>query len=101
VLSVLLGNLRQKRIYHNYSDYKTKFSTPLAIFTETHRFEILILAFHLTRVRLHNKIMQATSRIIQNHENVYVCSTGNGEAEHRKYKRLKLGGGHVNDRSSV
>jgi hypothetical protein len=24
-----------------------------------------------------------------------------GEARHRKYKRLKLGGGHVYDRSSV
>jgi hypothetical protein len=26
---------------------------------------------------------------------------GQGEAQHRKYKRLKLGGGHVYDRSSV
>jgi hypothetical protein len=29
------------------------------------------------------------------------CYIGQGEARHRKYKRLKLGGGHVYDRSSV
>jgi hypothetical protein len=30
---------------------------------------------------------------IQNHENENVCNIGKGEAQHRKYKRLKLGGG--------
>jgi hypothetical protein len=38
---------------------------------------------------------------IQNHENENVRYIGQGEARHRKYKRLKLGGGHVNNRSSV
>jgi hypothetical protein len=38
---------------------------------------------------------------IQNHENENVRYIGQGEARHRKYKRLKLGGGHVYDRSSV
>jgi hypothetical protein len=35
---------------------------------------------------------------------LYIISTlkiGQGEAPHRKYKRLKLGGGHVYDCSSV
>jgi hypothetical protein len=32
---------------------------------------------------------------VQNHENETVRYIGQGEARHRKYKRLKLGGGHV------
>jgi hypothetical protein len=45
----------------------------------------------------------ATSKaleFIQNHENEYACSIGQGEARDRKYKRLKLGGGQSYDRSS-
>jgi hypothetical protein len=38
---------------------------------------------------------------IQNHENAIVRYKGQGEARHRKYKRLKLGGGHVYDYSSA
>jgi hypothetical protein len=40
---------------------------------------------------------------VQNHENENenVRYIGQGEAPHRKYKRLKLGGGHVYDCSSV
>jgi hypothetical protein len=34
-------------------------------------------------------------------ENENVRYIGQGEARHRKYKRLKLGVGHVYDRSSV
>jgi hypothetical protein len=48
--------------------------------------------------------MQATSRIIQNHENENVHYIRQGEALHRKLKlklKLKLGGSHVYDRSSV
>jgi hypothetical protein len=36
-----------------------------------------------------------------NHENENVRYIGQGEAPHRKCKRLKLGGGHVYDCSSV
>jgi hypothetical protein len=36
-----------------------------------------------------------SSEVIQNDENVRYI--GQGEAPHRKYKRLKLGGGHVYD----
>jgi hypothetical protein len=39
--------------------------------------------------------------VIQNHKNENVRYIGQGEARHRKDKRLKLGGGHVYDRSSV
>jgi hypothetical protein len=42
-------------------------------------------------------MQQATDA--QNHENVR-C-TGQGEAQHRKYKRLEVGGGHLQDFSSA
>jgi hypothetical protein len=38
--------------------------------------------------------------VIQNHDNENVRNVGQGEARHRKYKRLKLGGGQAYDRSS-
>jgi hypothetical protein len=41
------------------------------------------------------------TEVIQNHENENVCYIGQGEAQHRKYKRLKLGGDHLYDCSSV
>jgi hypothetical protein len=41
-----------------------------------------------------------TTEVIQNHENEHVRNIGQGEARHRKYKRLKLGGGQAYDRSS-
>jgi hypothetical protein len=34
---------------------------------------------------------------MQNHENEHVRSIGQGEARHRKYKLLKLGGGQAYD----
>jgi hypothetical protein len=47
------------------------------------------------------KICRQQAEVIQNHDNENVRFIGQGEAQHRKYKRLKLGGGHVYDRSSV
>jgi hypothetical protein len=47
------------------------------------------------------KICRQQAEVIQNHDNELVRFTGQGETQHRKYKRLKLGGGHVYDRSSV
>jgi hypothetical protein len=38
--------------------------------------------------------------MIQNHENEHVRDIGQGEARHRKYKRLKLGDDQAYDRSS-
>jgi hypothetical protein len=38
--------------------------------------------------------------LIQNHDNENVRTIGQGEPRHRKYKRLKLGGGQAYDRSS-
>jgi hypothetical protein len=44
------------------------------------------------------KSCRQQAEVIQNHENVRYI--GQDEAPHRKYKRLKLGGGHVYDCSS-
>jgi hypothetical protein len=43
------------------------------------------------------KSCRQQAEVIQNHENENenVRYIGQGEAPHRKYKRLKLGGGHV------
>jgi hypothetical protein len=46
------------------------------------------------------KLCRELVEIILNHENANVRK-GQGETPHRKYKRHKLGGSHVYDRSSV
>jgi hypothetical protein len=46
------------------------------------------------------KLCRQQAEVIQNHENENFRNTGVGEARHRKYKRLKLGDGQANDRSS-
>jgi hypothetical protein len=47
------------------------------------------------------KLRRQQAEVIQNHVNENVRNIGQGEALHRKYKRLKLGGGQAYDRSSV
>jgi hypothetical protein len=46
------------------------------------------------------KLCRQQAEVIQNHENEHVRSIEQGETRHRKYKRLKLGGGQAYDRSS-
>jgi hypothetical protein len=41
------------------------------------------------------------AEVIQNHENEHVRDIGQSDARHKKYKRLKLGGGQAYDRSNV
>jgi hypothetical protein len=59
-------------------------------------------AFHIPYVYdyITNSCRQQ-AEVIQNHENGNVRYIEQGEARHRKYKRLNLGGGHVYDCSSV
>jgi hypothetical protein len=53
-------------------------------------------AFHIPYVYDYiTKSYRQQVEVIQNHENENVRYIGQGEAQHRKYKRLKLGGGHV------
>ena len=47
------------------------------------------------------KLCKRQAEVIQNHDNKNISTMGQGEAQHRKYKRLKLGGGQAYDRSSV
>jgi hypothetical protein len=44
--------------------------------------------------------MQAKSRSHTKSENENVRNNGPGESQHKKYKRLELGGGQAYDRSS-
>jgi hypothetical protein len=46
------------------------------------------------------ELSRQQAEVIQNHKNVIVRNIGQGEARHRKYKRLKLGGGQAYDRSN-
>jgi hypothetical protein len=47
------------------------------------------------------KLCRQQAKVIQNHDNEHVRSIGHGEARHRKYKRLKLGGGEAYERSGA
>jgi hypothetical protein len=46
------------------------------------------------------KLCRQQPKVTENQKNEHVRSTGQGKARHRKYKRLKLGGSQVYDRSS-
>jgi hypothetical protein len=46
------------------------------------------------------KLCGKKAEVIQNNVNEHVRGIGQGEARHRKYKRIKLGGGQANDHSS-
>jgi hypothetical protein len=50
-------------------------------------------------ITVEDRIERDRAEVIQNHENELVRGIGQGEAKHRKYKRLKLGGGQAYDRS--
>jgi hypothetical protein len=46
------------------------------------------------------KLCRKQAEVIWTNENEHVRGIGQGEERHRKYKRLKLGGGQAYDRSS-
>jgi len=47
------------------------------------------------------KLCRWQATVILNHGNVNICNIGQGEAQHRKYERLRLDDGQANDRSVV
>jgi hypothetical protein len=60
------------------------------------------VAFHVPYVYKYIiKLCRIQAEITQNHENENVCNIGQGETQHRKYKRLELGGSHLWNCSSV
>jgi hypothetical protein len=46
------------------------------------------------------KLCRQQTKVILNHNNENIRNIGQGESRHRKYKRLKLGGSQIYDRSS-
>jgi hypothetical protein len=44
------------------------------------------------------KLIMQQVEVTRNHENDNFRNTGNGEARHRKYTRLRLGSGQAHDR---
>jgi hypothetical protein len=62
----------------------------------------LLLAFKIPYVYDYiTKLCRRQAEVVLNHENPNVRAIGQGEARHRKHKRLKLGGGQVYDHSGV
>jgi hypothetical protein len=45
-------------------------------------------------------LFRQQAEVVQNHENEHVRSIGKGEARHRKYNKVNLGGGQAYDHSS-
>jgi hypothetical protein len=61
----------------------------------------LHLAFRIPYVCEYiTKLCRQQAEVIQNYDNKKFRNIGQGEARYRKYKRLKLGGGHSHVRSS-
>jgi hypothetical protein len=58
-------------------------------------FQIAYVYYYIT------KLCRRQAEIIHNYENENVRNIGQDEIPHRKHKRLKLGGGHLYDSSSV
>jgi hypothetical protein len=54
-------------------------------------FQFLYLYDYIT------KLCRQQAQVIQNHENSHIQNTGQGKAQHRKYKRIKLGGAQAYD----
>jgi hypothetical protein len=92
--------LMQIRTFWNCSACKTRLSAPLVIPRCTPVPE-LHMAFQVPYVYGYiTKLCGQQAEVIQNNGNANVRDIGKGEARHRKYKRLKLGGGQAYGRSS-
>jgi hypothetical protein len=57
-------------------------------------FKIIYIYDHIT------KLWRMQAEVVLNHRNPIVRGIGQGKAMHRKYKRLKLGGGQAYDCSA-
>ena len=58
------------------------------------------LAFKILQVKeFITELCTQQAEAIQNHKSINICNIGQGEAQHTKYKRLKLAA--VNVRSSI
>jgi hypothetical protein len=46
------------------------------------------------------KLCRQQAKVIQDYKKANACNNEHGEARHRKYKKLKVGGGQAYDHSS-
>jgi hypothetical protein len=82
----------------SYLSKLTMLYAPLEIFQDAHRSTICTRLSNFRMYTIYNKLRRQQAEVIQNRVNEHVRSIG--EARHRKYKRLKLGGGQAYDPSS-
>jgi hypothetical protein len=97
------GNLWLISIYLNFNTlHKIGFSAAMEISRHTTSVQDIHVVFQIPYVYDHiTKLCRKQAEVIQNHENENVRYIAQGEAQHRKYERLKLGGGHLYECSSV
>jgi hypothetical protein len=75
----------QNKVLHTTGNFRRR--TPVR---ELHKaFNILYIYDYITQ------LCRQQAEVIQNNENANVCNIGQGEARHRKHKRLKLDGGQA------
>jgi hypothetical protein len=86
--------MKLQRLQNTVLRFTDKFpwSTPIHDMHMT--FQIQYVCDYIT------KLCRQQSQVIQNHGNAHVCNIGEGEARHRKYKKLKLDGAQVYGHSS-
>jgi hypothetical protein len=95
------GNLQQKHLLKMQRVQKRVLRT-IGNFLRHTSISDMHVAFHVPNVYDYiTELCRRQAKIIHNHENENVRNTGQGETPHRNYKRLILGGGHLQDRSSV
>jgi hypothetical protein len=63
---------------------------------------VICTSFKLPYIYVYiKKICRKQAEVVQNHENANVRNIGQGEARHRKYKKLKPDGSQAYDYSSA
>jgi hypothetical protein len=77
------------------------YACPAREFPRNTPIRVLYISFQIPYVYDYiTKLCRHQAKVIQHHENIHVRHTGQGEARHRKYKRLKLGDGQASGRLS-
>jgi hypothetical protein len=90
-----LGDCGRQRQAKQSSPRHWKFSKAHTVSRFAHVFQTSVIYDYIT------KLCKQQAEVIQNHENANVRKIGQGEARHRKYKKLRFDGGQVYDRLSA
>jgi hypothetical protein len=102
-MSIPPGNLQKKPLSIEIAVTAKQNSLPHCNIHMVYQIVICIwLAIHIPHVYDYmTKLCRQQAKVIQNHENENVHNIGQGTPQHRKYKRLKLGGGHIYGQTSA